>query len=138
MENVTVHAFRANAGAISGKITNITTGDVGSYSFYAGNDITGTMSYIKTNGAIYNAGSFKGKLINSEFDCRGKTSSVIIRLHSSAEIERCKLLSDSGYATITATSATASRIVYTITNRGFTNATSSIIPNYNINNVNAI
>ena len=138
--DVTNNVFYASNSISESTINNVTTGDVTNYLLYAVLNITGKISYVKSNGNISTGGSgyFAGNLINCELDCRTKSKTVVSRMGSSAEIERCKLLSDSGWATITAPIATTASIVYTITNRGFTLITASQSPNYNIDDVSAI
>ena len=96
--------------------------DVGNDSFNASSNITARISYVKSNGRIYTANEFKGKLINCELDCRGKSTPAINNVGGSniAIIERCKLLSDSGFTTIDRVSpgTTGAQILYTITNEG--------------------
>jgi hypothetical protein len=131
--------FRAGT-YISGTINRFTTKGTASNLLFTtqSGDITATITYLKSSGKIQSGGLFKGKLISCEIDCRGQAQSVVTKLHQSAEIEHCKFLSDSGFATITATSATIARIVYTITNRGFTNITASHSTNYNIDSTSII
>jgi hypothetical protein len=137
-----------STGEINSTISNIIMGNVANYSFYVdnffsvlGGDISGTISYVKSNGPIYTEnslsvdpyeGSFKAKLINCEFDCRGKATVVINKVGSSSIIERCKLLSDSS-PTISAPGSTNVYILYTIINNGNTNITiQPVTNNYNL------
>jgi glycosyltransferase involved in cell wall biosynthesis len=104
---------------ISGKISNIIM-SVNNYAFYTGTSLTGIISYVKANGPIYTINELKGKLINCELNCIGKSVPVINNVsgNGGAIIERCKLLSDNvGAGTIRGSTVTA-QILYTITNYG--------------------
>jgi hypothetical protein len=130
--------FYASTG-ISSAMFNITMDDVSGYSLNAFVDITSTISYLKSNGAIYTGGLFKGKLINSELNCKTKGKTVVNKIHYTAKIQSCKLLADSTYYSLSApTAGTTASIVYTITNRGFNNITPFISPNYNIDSTSII
>ena len=109
-----------------------------SESFHADGNITAIIRYVRSNGVITLGpgvsflGTFTGKLINCQLDCRGKSASVINNVGDNAIIERCKLLSDSAYTTINATSSVSAQIAYTITNYGISgNITNILSTNYN-------
>jgi hypothetical protein len=97
-------------------------------------DITGKINYVKSNGNIVTAGSFTGELLNCEFDCRGKSTTVINEVSSTAVIERCKLLSDLGptFPTISSSTPVNVQILYTIINNGTNNITPIPATNYNL------
>jgi hypothetical protein len=121
--------------SIESTISNIITGDV-NYSFYSVSSISSKISYVKSNGPIFisGTGNFSSELLDCELDCRGKTTTVINKVSSVARIERCKLLSDSGYPTISATaSGTPVQILYTVINDTLTNISATpSTNNYNI------
>ena len=133
----------AQTGDISGTITNVifTHQESESYNYGAFNatNISGTVSYVKSNGNI--VGNFSGQLLDCEFDLRGTGRPVIGdnidvfgRVTSDAIIERCKLLTDTGVDTITAASPnTPVQILYTVINNGTLNISATpSTNNYNI------
>lgn len=121
MGTVGESVFNAATG-ISAAMFNINIGSVAGYSLYADTgDITGSISYLKSNGAIYTGGSFTGKLLNCELDCRTKAVVVINEFNAAnGEILRCKLLADPSYNTVVSpTTPSKLKIAYTIHNRAF-------------------